>query len=206
MIFGFFKKTDPVHSALVNGLNEMDKQGADRVILAIYESERDDDATGHWMSINRNYYPFEMLDEREQEMIRDGKHYMVVALVRDNVGNVAKYGDMGVEVAHRTHVFPLLPRLTTEAPFNYVTKSGVYTGEGLKKFAKTATSNGWNSQAIEQRVQAGIQEYHTITEKLMDNAGLYTALERMEEREYSPFKQIMKDMRSNIAAAEVNNN
>ena len=178
-------QNDSVYRALMNSLDEMDRQGVDRVVLTLYESEPSQDTTGRWLTAGKdtNYYLFEMLDETEQGMIKEGKHYTVVALVRDNVGDVVKYEDRGVEVYYRTHIVPFLPRLKPESELNYVTDGGVHTGEGLRQFAESAAEDGWNPEAIEQRVRLGIQEYHDITRKLMEQAGVYDALERMEQRE-----------------------
>ena len=184
-----------VYSALMNGLDEMDRQGVDRVVLTLYESEPNQNATGRWLTAGKdtNFYPFEMLDETEQGMIKNGKHYTVVALVRDNVGDVVRYGDKGVEVYNRTHIVPFLPRLKPESELNYVTEGGVHRGDNLKQFAESVAGNGWNPQAIEQRVSAGIQEYHGITRKLMEKAGVYDALQKMEQRQLTPFEQVMRN-------------
>lgn len=112
-----------------------------------------------------------------------------------------KYEDNGVEKIHRTHINPMLPKLKAESPLNYVTESGVFFGEPLKQFAKSVESDGWTPEAIQQRVQAGIEEYHNITSKLMADAGVDRVLERMNQRKYSVFEQIMNDMGSNIASA-----
>ncbi|MBS3151122.1 hypothetical protein J4443_01955 [Candidatus Woesearchaeota archaeon] len=173
-----------IYRALMNGLDEIDKQGVDRVVLTIYESEPSQNATGRWLTAEKdaNYYPFEMLDETEQEMIKDGKTYTVVALVRDNVGEVIRYAGSGVEVYNRTHIVPFLPRLKQESELNYVTEGGIHTGENLEQFTESVADNGWSPEAIEQRVKVGIQEYHKITRELMKQAGVYDALERMEQR------------------------
>ena len=186
-----------VYRALINSLDEMDRQEVDRVVLTLYESEPSQNATGRWLTAGNdtNYYPFEMLDETEQGMIKNGKHYTVVALVRDNVGDVMRYADKGggVEVYNRTHIVPFLSRLKPESELNYVTEGGVHRGDNLKQFAESVAGNGWNPQAIEQRVSAGIQEYHGITRKLMEKAGVYDALQKMEQRQLTPFEQVMRN-------------
>lgn len=59
-----------VYSALVRGLSEMERKGADRVVLTMYELNPSENVTGHWnLAEESNYYPFAMLDETEQEMI-----------------------------------------------------------------------------------------------------------------------------------------
>ena len=185
-----------VYRALLNGLNEMEKQGINRVVLTLYESEPSQNATGRWLTAGKdtNYYPFEMLDETEQGIIKDGKHYTVVALVRDNVGDIVRYADKGgVEVYNRTHIVPFLPKLKPESKLNYVTKGGAHTGEKLRQFAESVAGNGWNPDAIEQRVNVGIQEYRAVTRKLMEKAGVYETLKRMEQRQFTPFEQVMRN-------------
>lgn len=175
-------QANPVYKALLTGLDEMEKQHVDRIVLTLYESEPSQNARGRWLTAGKdtNYYPFEMLDESEQEMIRDGKHYTVVALVRDNIGDIVKYGDSGVELYQRTHIVPFLPALKPESELNYVTEGGAHTGENLRTFAENASGNGWNQEAIEQRVNAGIREYRATTKRLMEKAGVYESLRRME--------------------------
>ncbi len=109
-----------IYNALINGLNEMGRQSVDRIILTLHESESSKNTTGRWINGDKetNYYPFEMLDETEQEMIMSGKHYTVVALVGSNVGDVVSYTDEGVEVYNRTHGVPFLPRMKPESELN----------------------------------------------------------------------------------------
>lgn len=190
----------PIYQAFVNGLNEMGKEGVDRVILTLYESEPKE--VRGWIKSDRaNYYPFEMLDKKEQEMIMGKKHYTVVALVGDMVGNVVKYKDKGVEVSHRTHIIPLLPKLKPESKFNYVTEIVIYTGENLKEFAKSLEGSDWTPKIIEQNFKAGIEEYRAKTTEFMERGGIYQTLERMEKRRYSPSEQLFADIRNNIASA-----
>lgn len=200
----FIKGINSVYSALIEGLNKMEKQGVDRVVLSVYESEPSQNATGRWLSMNKDipYYPFEMLDKTEQGMIKGGKNYTVVALVRDNVGDIVRYENKGLEVYQRTHITPFLPKLKFESELNYVTEGGAYTNEKLRQFAENIAGNGWNPGAIEQRVSTGIQEYHEITRELMEKNGVYDVLLKMKKTEDSPFEQIMKNMRSEIFAAK----
>jgi hypothetical protein len=193
------RESKEVYSALINGLDEIDKRDIKRLILTIYESEPDKNATGRWILDNKsNYYELETLDKTEQEMMKEGKHYTVVALVNDRT----KEDYRGVEAAYRTHIIPELAKLKPNSQFEYFTDGGISTDESLKHFAEFATENGWTSQIITKRIQAGIQEYDSITKKLMKDAGVSAWIERMEQREYSPLEQIMQDMRKNIANAK----
>ena len=172
----------------------MERQGVDRVILSLYESQPDQEAFGKW-SQSTPYYPFEMLNETEQEIIKSKKSYEVVALVRENVGRIVQYPEPGVEKYNRTHVHPMLPKLKTGSGLDYVTKGGIYIGEELKKFVQNGDESGWTPGIIREVIQNGIQEYHNITKRLMEKAGVYKTLEKMESRKYSPFEQIMLDIR-----------
>ena len=185
--------THLVYDALVNGLKKMDRQGVDRVVLTMYESEPNQNVRGRWINFGEEtrYYPFEMLDETEQGMIRDEKTYTIVSLVRKSVGDIVRYGDRGVSVYHRTHIVPMLPKLKLESELNYITEGGVHMGEKIRQFAESALGNGWNSESIEQRVRDGIEEYHQVTRRLMEGAGVYDALGRMEQRKNTLFEQMM---------------
>lgn len=210
MAFSLFKKAQEeapkgprVHDVLADGLQEMERKGIDRIVLSAYETEPNGNATGRWISTDQtHYYPFEMLDETEQEMIEDSKHYTVIALVRDAVGDVVRYKGAGLEAAQRTHIHPMLPKLHAGSPLNYVTHIQLHTGEDLKEFSKGAAEAGWKPKIISQKIAEGVGEYQAITHALMDAAGVHSALERMERREYTPFEQIMNDLRSNIASAK----
>jgi len=194
------QRDSPAYNALINGLNEMERQGVDRIVLTLYESEPSKNAFGRFIDIEKEfrYYPLDMLDEAEQEMIKKGKTYTVVALVRDNVGGIVQYENKGIEKYHRARVHPLLPRLKPESDLNYATEGGIYTGKNFKKFIEEVIEGAWDPKEIEQRINSGIQEYYTITQRLMEKAGVYTKLEQMRQRKYSPFEQIMLDIRKKI--------
>ena len=72
-------------------------------------------------------------------------------------------------------------------------------GGDLKDFAESVD---WTTEEIERTVNGGIQEYHKKTRELIEKAGGYGALEKMEQRQYSPFEQILVDMHKNIASAK----
>lgn len=193
---------EAVYRALMDGLAEMERRGVDRVVLTVYETEPSPNASGRWLSENDfAYHPADTLGEVEQGMIAGQKHYQVVALVRDNVGNAVRYPDKGVEVYRRTRIAPFLPDLKPESELYYVTKGGIHTGEGLKLFAQSGAESGWNSSDVKKAVEAGIQEYNGITMRLMEKGGVYRTLEQMGERQYTPSEQMMADMRKDIASA-----
>lgn len=199
-----FSREEEIHAALINGLAEMKRQHIDHVVLTLHETEPSENARGRWLTVGKdtNYYPFGFLPKNEQEMILNGKHYERVALVTRDVGGFIEYRGDGVEVYHRTHITPFLPKLLPECLLNYVTEGGAWTEEdNVRKFAKVATSLGWTKESIEKSVAAGMQDYHNKTKKLMQNAGVYAALEKMEQKRYSPFQQIMAEMRQQINQA-----
>ncbi len=186
-------KSNSLYNTLTKGLTQMEKEGVDRVILALYESEPDQDVNGKWLTSGKDtcYYPFEMLGGAEQSMILDKKHYTAVALVNENVGNIVRYKNKGIEKYQRTRLNLLMPKLKPESEWNYSNNGGVYTGENLKKFAEWATESGWIPEAIKQVIDEGIQEYHEITKKLMEKAGVYDSLQKMEKRKFSKIEGIM---------------
>ena len=181
------------YAALIKGLEDMKRQGVDSVLLSLYESAPSSDAAGRFISLGKdtNYYPFEMLPECEQKMILDGKHYIRVSLVDDNVGGLVRYPSGGVEIIQRTHVIPFLPEQKPESDFNYVTKSGLCSGKDLEEFAKNAEKSGWTKEIIEQVIASRINEYRAKTRELMEKSGVYKALEKMEQRKYTPHEQAL---------------
>ncbi|MBI4159495.1 hypothetical protein HY500_04550 [Candidatus Woesearchaeota archaeon] len=194
----------PIYSALMDGLSEMERMGVDRLVLALYDSKPDDSVRGRWISPEEScYYPFELLADSEQEIIRDHKHYTIISLVRANVGGVRTYPARGLEIFHRTAVNPFLPRLKPESSLRYVTRDEGYVGEeDLKRYLEESEAvDAWTPTAIEQAVNAGIQEYQTTTKRLMEDAGVHDSLENMEQRQYTPFEQIMVNMRRGINKA-----
>jgi hypothetical protein len=196
-----FLKTGTVYRSLVRGLDEMERRGADRVILTVYEDEPSTTMQGKWTPDSKpntiDYYPFEVLGDAEQEMVRGGKHYTVVALVSQKVGGLVEYRDRGVERYRRTRIRPFLPRLRPESNLSFVTEGGVFTGPSIKEFAKSAANDGWTPELIEKRVSLGINEYCAKTKELMEKAGVYAALQEMEQKN-TPFEQIMIEMRSRL--------
>lgn len=221
MVFSLFKKAVkprvrrverkvlPIYDAIVRGLGEMEKQGCDRLALTLFESEPDPEVRGRWISGEETrYYPFEMLDRAERRAIRKHQHYTVVSLVGRNVGGVRSYPDRGVELFHRTAINPFLPRLNEKSSLRYVTKGGGYIGkDALVRFLLESEANRrWTPEGIDQRVKDGIQDYRKITRRLTRQAGVYDALENMEQRPYTPFEQIMINMRSGINKASKGGN
>ena len=113
---------EAVYQALMDGLDRMEAEYVDRVIINLHEAEpRPNPNAGEWIPLGKGseYYPFEMLEDSEQEMILSGKTYVVDSLVRNNVGGIVEYGDEGIERFHRTHRIPaFLPRMIPESKWN----------------------------------------------------------------------------------------
>ncbi len=131
---------DEIYFELVGELEEMRRQGADRVIISLEESEPNPDATGRWLTEeDMNYYPFGVLTEREQKMIRAGD-------------------------------------------LHYVTAGTVPADGGMRRFSAIAAENGWSAEEVKKRFDDGLKEYHAKTKSLMENAGVYKALELMESK------------------------
>jgi len=199
-----------VYNTLVRGLKEMERQGCDRLVLTLYESEPDPEVRGRFIEMGETrYYPFEMLDKAEQETIRAHNHYTVVSLVREDVGRIRSYPSRGLEIVQRTAISPLLPKLLDATDnLKYVTKIGGSMGkDALVRFLRESGANKvWSPEAIEQRVKHGIKEYKATTRRLMESEGVHKSIETMEQRQYTPFEQIMIDMRSGIDKASKGGN
>src|SRR3989344_1608105 len=182
-------RVTPIYDALTQGLIEMEEKGVDRLVLTLYESKPDDSVRGRWISPEEtNYYPSEMLDASEQEMIRNHKHYTIVSLVRANVGEIRTYPDKGLEVFHRTAINPLLPPLKLESNLRYVTKgTGCMIEDDIKTYLEQSGAvDVWAPESIEQTVNAGIQDYKATTKRLMESTGVYDSLKEMEQRQHNP--------------------
>ncbi len=209
MAFSMFKKrkalkiAEEVYSALVEGLDEMERKGVERIALTVNESKPDKNALGWNPLSGSNYYPHEMLDGEEQRMVGSGRHYEVGALIRDHAGGVSENERRGVELVYRTHVKTLLPiGEEVRNPLNYITKRRVISSEEeLEQFADDVAALNWTPEEVRNAVAGGIKEYLLTTERLMDAAGVHSRLEKMNGN-YSPFEQIMRDVRSNIESAK----
>ncbi|MBI3623407.1 hypothetical protein HY212_05010 [Candidatus Pacearchaeota archaeon] len=170
---------DSIYNAFMEGLTDMERQGVGRVVLTAGKVEPDKNATGRWLEYQKDtrYYPFEMLQKAERNLILKGESYLVNALVTKNVGDIRTYPSPGLEYWHRTRVHPMLPKIIPESEFNYVTKLGnVLSGEELKSFAHQAGKNGWSAEDIQRSVRDGIVEWEQITRELKKNPGLYGVL------------------------------
>jgi len=159
--------SEEIYNALMNSFDKMEKENVDRVILRLDESEPDTKVLELFLNQKRSntnsYDPFEMLGKAEQKMITDRKSYRVVALVRDNVGGIAKDPMKYIEEYQRTH----LPKLEPDSHLNYWTQGSIYPGETIKEFAENAAESGCLTPSdIEQIVIQGIQEFHKIKERL----------------------------------------
>lgn len=195
------RTNDAVYRALIAGLDEMETQGVDRVVLSVSKTEPGFEG-GRWLNEREiASYPEEMLTGAEQEMITSRNHYGVIALVRGNVGDMVRFPERGIEVTQRTHVNPFLYGLRPDSPLHYATECGVHHGENLRAYAETGARLGWTPEGIERSLRDGIQEYHGVTMRLMEQGGVYDALQRMNERRVTPFEQLMDQMRLDISLA-----
>ena len=182
MSLGKRKKPNPVYNSLLDGLAKMRAKGVDRAILSVYELSEAEESpcAGRFCELGEEsaYYPFETLISAEQEMVSGGKNYKVVALVTQNVGELVTYPGDGVEVIERRRPNWFLPKLTRESPLNYSNSGGIHTGEDLEAYARSVAECGWTPELVAQRVDAGIEEYHTKTIELLEAAGYYDPAQR----------------------------
>lgn len=184
-----------IYNVLVGGVDRIQKEGITRVYLFSQEMEPDKNAFGQWIDTKRTaYYPYEMLDPREQEVILNRKHYSAGFLISDNVPGVIKHQNYGFEVVERTHIHPMLPELKkggdTINKMNYFRSDCLYDSEQMKLIAEQMAKAGMTAQKISSLIEEGIKNYNQITPKLMEEAGVYKKLEQMDQRGLTPFEQI----------------
>lgn len=189
MVTATENNVEDAYTALVNGLNEMERLGIDRVLLSVEETESHEATAGNWiLSVRLSYYPFDFLEEEEKDLMQNEKSYSAYALVRAKVGDYMTYPGAGVEKVDRTHIIPMLPKLKKESNTNYTTKTSVYTGENLKKFAMFAEESGWNFADLTEIIKQNIEKIHMDH---MEKSGVYEALKKMDERKYTPFEEVI---------------
>jgi len=153
--------------SLVTGLNEIERRKIDRLVLTLYESEPDENTVGRWLPQSEfNYYSSKVLDERELDMIDKEKSYSIVSLVSENPFGQVKYLEPGIEVFHRTHVHPFLPKLDKRSNFNYVSKGGIYLRNELGSFIEDNVQGVWTAEMVDERVRNALSE---IKAKLKKN-------------------------------------
>lgn len=201
---------EQIYETLMSGLAKMRRQGVDYIDLGLYETNPEKPKGGTFIDLLEGY-PFENLSAQEQQLILGRKHYEKYVLADVNPRGNAVNGVVKIERRHvnKPHGIVLLPEeaVTPESPWNYHTRFFVMTGEDLKRFAEHVEKQGWIKELFEQSIQNGIQEYLSKTKELMQKAGVDHALERMEEREYSPFEQILVGLPEQFynAAPKTNN-
>jgi len=201
------QENSPIYLALINGLKEMKKQGVDRILLTLYESEPDEDAFGEFLPDGwANYYPFDILHSLEQKIILDGKTYTVISLVTSNPEGLVRYPTEGVEKCHRTRLYPMLSKQKPESEYNYFTKCKLSSiGDELRAFAKWAEELDWTPKVIESAIKPRIGEYHDITKRLMEKRGdIYNSIEIIEQRGCSLIEQMLAEIRENIELDKLN--
>src|SRR3989344_3131294 len=108
MVFNIFKRTEKqpeiselnkkpnLYGTMVKGLDRIEREGIDRVILFVGEIEPEDTLARFINANETSYYPFELLLEDEQKMMLDGKHYQVIALVTKKVMGQRVYSARGI--------------------------------------------------------------------------------------------------------------
>ena len=211
MVFNIFKRTEKqtkiselnkkfdLYETTVKGLDRIEREGIDRVILYVGEIEPKDTQARFINANETNYYSFELLLEDEQKMMLDGKHYQVIALVTKEVMGQRVYPARGIEVYDRTYFHLYLSALKKSSNLNYISKGYIYTEEnGLADLCKTQES-GWTPEMFEKGLEQGINWYKDQTRTLINNhKGLQEGLRKTQERDCSPIEQILKEIRSNL--------
>src|SRR3989344_948889 len=188
-----------LYKTSVKGLDRIEKEGVDRVILSVTEIGPQDNVARFIDAEEINYYPFGLLLKDEQRMMLEGKHYQVIALVTEEVMGQKRNKTRGVEVYNRTHFHPFLPYLDKTSNLKYISKGGVYTEEnGL---ANLCQELDWTPELFEKGLLQGINWYNDQTRALMKNhTELQENLKQIQERDCSPIEQILKEVRKVIQA------
>lgn len=203
-----------IYNILLNGIDKMKKKGITRLYLLSEEIQPDERAFGGWINMgDMAYYPYEMLDPREQELILAKKHYSIGALVSGEIpinkkGGLKKvtYPDYGFEVFERTHCYPMLCEMkdTPEVinDMEYYRQNCFYNPEQMKLIAEQLTKAKATAKEVEEMINQGIKNYHQITRNLMEEAGVLKSLKNLEKRtEANPAEEILSMVRKQINLA-----
>jgi hypothetical protein len=184
----------------------------DRVLinLGVLDSETSkyyaDQIPGGWINMHTEgkhaYYPFEVLEAKEQQHILQGDEYQVMSFVQPNALGVAPYQEPGVEVMTRVKSKAMLPKFLPESEMNYHTIKQFYTAKDLPSLVKQL--EGVDSvDNLVTGLAEGIASYHTKTEELFrkDKPMRDFALYKLDERNAPADAYLFADMRKNIAQA-----
>jgi len=149
------------------------------ITLSIYESEPQE-FKGGWQDINASqYFPFEILEKEEQELIKNKKHYTRIDIVQGELPGIRTYKNPGIEQIQRRRVHPLLPKLIDESPLYYETDM---SGVSYETMANTWANSNIKIEDIDQAFKEGMQNYRNVTERLYEQTGVYKSLNDLEEK------------------------
>src|SRR3989339_1413116 len=165
-----------IYNTLIRGLDEMKKEGITRLYVYSEEIEPDKGAFGNWIDISDTvYYPYKMLDPREQELILAKKHYAIGHLISDKIAIDEKHGlkrvsypGYGFEVFNRTHINPMLCKMKDDGEtinrMEYYRKNCFYNQEQMKLIAEQMGKTKITAKEIEEMINQGIKNYNVTTQ------------------------------------------
>jgi hypothetical protein len=178
-----------VLAVMLNGLERMKKEGVERAVLSV-EDLPEASPEGTVILERPNFpYVFEALTDAEQVRILRKEDYGTVALVAD-IGNDTFENDF-IELHYRQRGIVLLP-LKPESPLHYATGINNFVGgDRIKEFSGYAVNQKCTREEMQEMIEKGITDYHARTRALMEKAGVYDALRRMDERGVSSFEEVL---------------
>jgi len=197
---------------LTNEFDNFKQSSLDRVMinLGVLDPETSkyyaDKIPGGWIDMNAQgqhaYYPFEVLDTKEQDHIRNGDEYQVMSFVQPNALGVAPYEEPGIEVMTRVKSKAMLPRFIPESNMNYHTIKQFYGAKDIASLAKQIESETSADELVTSLAQ-GIVAYNNKTQELFlkDKPMRDFALYKLDERNAPADEYLFADMRKTIAQA-----
>ncbi|MGV8161797.1 MAG: hypothetical protein ACP5N2_00515 [Candidatus Nanoarchaeia archaeon] len=191
--------------------NEFVNSGKERLVLTLTELSEDDSSfyrkqiPGGWRTFEQaqhTYYSFNLLEDRERELINQEKEYQVVCFVAPNALKEAPYEVHGIEIISRIKSNAMLPKMIPESLFNYCSVKNFFPAQNLEKFADLAFEGKITSEEIKSSAQEANVSYDNLTKKLMEKTSheREDALRKLELRNEPADEYLFREMRQKISA------
>ena len=163
-----------VYVALMDAFARMEREWVDRALLFLYPFNYK--ALERMPRLEAPYHPYEALTAVEAAYVRTGEPYTVLALVLELDAEDPAASSRGVEFFHRVPTGALAGGV-----FEYQTFGRIMRGRQIGDIAHRFLSQEISERTIGDKLKEEIGEYRDITRHLMERAGVYAALERMEQ-------------------------
>lgn len=162
-----------MYDSFMNNIQKMKNAGISDIILTIYE-------TNPQGGFNTDFDGSQETElNQEIELRNEKRSYDIVKLISIE-------GIEGIKRTNKSYLNALLPGNLGEK--QYHTKEWIVIGENLKNYARNQIDAGWTPELIDNVVDDQLNDWRGVSEKLKE----------MNKREYSPFEQIINEMRNNI--------